>query len=117
MAETRGALAHVLCPPSLPGIERLLFSTVVITGYSDPTTETLDQDTAAAWLRERATSTLGVKQLQRHHHVAVVLAVTDGWSLDTSDSGCLTLYFHRYAPAEAMHEVGDYWKIDIIERE
>jgi hypothetical protein len=94
-----------------------LLSTVVITGYPYLTTETLDQDAAATWLRARARAVLRVEPLQRHHHVAVVLAATHGWSPDASASGCLTFCFHRYGPEDGTDETSEYWKIDVIERE
>jgi hypothetical protein len=107
-------LERVLGSPSLPEIEELLYSSVVITSSPYFTTETLEQSAAADWLRERAGSGLRVKQVQPHHHVPVVLAVTEGWSLDTPDSGCLTFYFHRYAPSGGLDEDDGDWKIDVL---
>jgi hypothetical protein len=114
LGDIHRALQRTLSSPSLPEIEPLLYSTVVITSYAHFTNETLDQIAAAAWLREHARPELRVKQLLGHHHQPVVLAVTDGWSLDASESGCLTFYFHRYAPADAPDEPGAYWWIDVI---
>jgi hypothetical protein len=110
----KSSLEQALSSSSLPEIEQLLYSRVVIT--SDPyfTTETLEQGAAADWLRARAGDGLRVKQVQPHHHVPVVLAVTDGWFLDTPDSGCLTFYFHRYAPSGALDEDSGDWKIDVL---
>jgi hypothetical protein len=107
-------LEQALISPSLPEIEQLLYSSVVITSYPYFTNETLDQRAAAEWLRARAGSGLRVKQVQPHHHIPVVLAVTEGWALDAADSGCLTLYFHRYAPSGALDEDSGDWKIDVM---
>ena len=112
----RQALGQVLSSPALPGLETLLFETTVITGYPYYTNQTLDQRAAADWLREGATPDLHLKQLQRHHHIPVLIAVTEGWRPEPpATTGCVTLYFHRYAPADEMADAMEYWKIDVIE--
>jgi hypothetical protein len=114
ISEIRHSLARALSSRKLPDVEQLLYSSVVITSYPYFTTETLEQSAAADWLRARAGDGLRVKQVQPHHQIPVVLAVTDGWSLDTPDSGCLTFYFHRYAPSGALDEDSGDWKIDVL---
>jgi hypothetical protein len=110
---TRLALEQALSAPALPAMEDLLSGTIVITTYF--TNETLDQGAAAEWLRQRAGPALHLKQLQRHHHVAVLAATTEGWAPPTlPGAGCLTFYFHRYAPAGEIDEDAGDWKIDVI---
>jgi hypothetical protein len=113
----RQALEQVLSSPLLPGLETLLFEKTVFTGYPYYTHQTLEQRATADSLRERATPELHLKQLQRHHHIPVLIAVTEGWLPKPPATGCLPLYFHRYAPADEMADAFEYWKIDVIESE
>ncbi len=116
IAATRQALEQALSSPTLPGIEDLLLGTVVITTYL--TNETLDQSATAEWLRQRASLGLQLKQIQRHHHVPVLIAVTEGWlATPPLGAGCLTFNFHRYGPAGAPEEEAGAWQIDVISPE
>ena len=111
--ETRRALEHALSAPSLPGIETLLLDTVVVsTSFSN---ETMEREAAAGWLRERAGSRLQAKQVQRHHHVPVLIAVTEGWSpASTVSTTCVTFSFHRYGPSGEPDDDAGAWLIDVI---
>ena len=78
--------------------------------------EQLERTAAACWLRQRATSHIRITDLQPHHHRALVIATTRGWTALAPPTGSeLGFTLRRYdAAGDQDSERGD-WRISVIE--
>jgi hypothetical protein len=113
LAQIRGDVERAISSPNLPGIETLLLNEVVLVG--DDGVEHIQRDVAAGWLRQRAGSSLRVTVFERHHHVALLVTVVEGWSqVAPIRRGELGFSFHLYDAIGRPDDERGNWKIDTI---
>ena len=116
IAETRRAFEQAVSSPGLRGIEVLLLGRVSITSRTGG--EVLERDGAVRWLRQRSGPNLRLTQFDRHHHVPLLVAVTEGWrSTPPIITGRVGFSFHRYDPAGHQDDQYGQWKVDLISAE
>ncbi len=116
IVEVRDRLERAIRTAGLVGIEELLLDEVAIS--SPDGGERLNRDQAASWLRRRAGPGLRLSQFERHHHVALLVAQTEGWpNTPPIVSGRVGFSFHLYDAAGRQDDERGSWKIDVVTAE
>lgn len=116
IADVRGRLERAMSSSVLPGVEELFLDQVAVSSAIGG--ERLGRDQAVSWLRQRAGPGLRLSQFERHHHVALLVAQTEGWpSTPPIVSGRVGFSLHLYDAAGRQDEERGSWKIDAITAE
>jgi hypothetical protein len=109
----RTKLEQAVASAKLSGIETLLLEEVALS--SRTTNGHLGRDEAAEWLREHAGPGLRLSHFERHHHVALLVAVIEGWpSLPPLEGGRLGLNLRLYDPTGHQDDQRGSWMIDAL---
>lgn len=116
IADVRGRLDRAVSSWGLEGIEELLIDQVTISTPNGG--ERLSRNQAASWLRRRAGPGLRLMQIERHHHVALLVAQTEGWpNIAPIASGRVGFSFHLYGPTGRQDDEWGSWKVDVVTAE
>jgi hypothetical protein len=100
--------------PRLPGVEDLLLDHVSLSTPQGGSV--LDNDQAASWLRDRATTGITVTRTDAGTQSVMVQVVTEGWpNSDPIQQGRVIFTLRRYDRNGKADEENGAWKVDVIE--
>jgi hypothetical protein len=115
-AQLQRRIEQALGDPRLPGVEDLLLDHVSLSTAQGGSV--LDNDQAATWLRDRATTGIKVGRVESGTQSVMVQVVTEGWPMkDPIEQGRVTFTLRRYAANGRPDEERGDWKVDVIEAE
>jgi hypothetical protein len=116
IAQLQRRIELALGDPRLPAVEDILLDHVSLSTSQGGSV--LDNEQAATWLRDRATTGIKVSRVEAGTQSVMVQAVTEGWPpKDPIEQGRVTFTLRRYAPNGRPDEERGDWKVDVIEAE